>query len=243
MPRTSATRREYLLLAGLWATVFTLAALLQFTGWNEQARAAGTQILLSDFESATPGLSTSPENPLNGYFYGYDDSSRNGGSTLNELQGAKSGSPISPQADPGQGANGSDGYLRITGKVTEDFDWGYAGAGLWFFQDHRAFDLSDYRGIRFSVRGDGTEYRIKIHFPGLRYGHHEITFTPGPKWSRYSFNFKDFAQPSWMDNTIELEQALKKATGFLWQTSTQPLEKFELNIDDIELYRTNIIMR
>lgn len=171
-----------------------------------------------------------------GYWYTYNDHGDGGTSTIYPQP---SPSPFYKTSDPGNGANGSDGYVRVTGTVTTVFAYGYAGLGTGLAPAPGVFDLSKYQGIVFYVKGDGKTYRFKIESPDItdsdQFGYN---FTTTGAWQKITlpFNTSTFTQ-SGFGTPKNLLDSLVSAKGIQWQTIGQPLAAFELEVDDIYLYQ------
>ena len=195
---------------------------------------ASSGLLLTDFE----GTDILLVHPFDGFIYGYTDEDMGGSSTIDELEIRGEDAVLNLVTKRKQGAKNSHGFLKISGKVTTKYEWGFTGCGLYFHSDRKAIDLSQYKGIRFYTKGSERWFVIKIVIPAdVDYGFHETSFLPGENWEAITILFNKFKQPSLVKKRVSLEMALQNCQGILWQTKGQPIENYELYLDNIELIK------
>lgn len=142
-----------------------------------------------------------------------------------------------------EGADNSKRCLKITGKVTTQFAYGFAGIYANF--DPASFeptsgnpvDLSKFQGIQFYAKGDGNKYRINFVTDNIKdFDYFMFLFSASEDWKLIKIPFKElkqfgFGAPSkWTGKDVQGIQIL---------TFTFPgmaLDSFELNIDKISFY-------
>jgi hypothetical protein len=188
---------------------------------------------LTDFETTGNNLMK----PYTGYIYGFTDILNGGKSNIIELVKNKKGeSVLNPITQEECGALKSNSFLKISGSVTTDFEYGYAGCGLNFDSKSLAIDISKFKGIRFYAKGHGANYFVKLECSLISdNAYHETTFFAGKEWKKIEILFSNLEQPNRATDTISIANALKNAKGIQWQTSTQPIKPYELYLDNIEL--------
>lgn len=91
------------------------------------------------------------------------------------------------------GAGGSSGALRITGEITEDARFPWAGA---FFlagpSMQQGIDLSAWDALSFRARGDGGSYSVMLFSESLGRQPATVRFGAGGSWQRHVFPLQDF---------------------------------------------------
>jgi imidazolonepropionase-like amidohydrolase len=93
----------------------------------------------------------------------------------------------------GGGANGSKGALEVTGRITSDFAFPWAGAIFYPGAAPMApADLRPRTKLSFWAKGDGKSYRVMVFARSLGMRIAEQKFAAGPEWKRYTFAFSDF---------------------------------------------------
>jgi imidazolonepropionase-like amidohydrolase len=123
-----------------------------------------------------------------------------------------------------EGAHGSKGSLLITGEITNDFAYPWAGA--MFFPGAAPMqpaNLSSKKRITFWAKGDGQTYRIMLFAQSGGSIPPSKSFVAGPEWKEYSFPLSQFSGMDGHD-LMGLLFAGGPATG-----------KFAVQIDDVRL--------
>jgi len=165
-----------------------------------------------------------------GTWFTYNDESNGGDSQIVPPAGSEF------QATP-PGAENSQLAGRITGQVTTTFPQGYIGMGTDLAGPDTPIDLREYDAIAFWVRGDGKQYRFKLHSQATAdYDDYGITFFAPNDWERMVVPFENLRQEGWGE-TVDRDTALSRVTKIQWQTIGQPHESIELAVDNIELVR------
>ncbi|MBP7792721.1 MAG: CIA30 family protein [Candidatus Goldbacteria bacterium] len=218
-------------------------------------------ILIDDMEylaTGEPGADNANAIPASkngpGYWYTYDDLADNGDSIvwpMSETAFTKYGYPAPfPTFEMTSPGNGNTGYCaRVTGVVTTTFQWGFVGMGVNFLtvnadQSKKPVDISNMTGVRFYVKGDGKEYRIKLpsqysgFLDGVSDNHFGRKFTSTTDWTQVDIPFTNFTQESgWGTTPINLTDALKYVDSIQFQTVGQPWSSIDLSIDNLEVYK------
>lgn len=157
-------------------------------------------------------------NLLGGLWYCYDDADNSGVSQVNPK-------PFAVTLAAGQGAMGSDYYIRMTGTVTTTptFLYPYFGFACGLNNQGAPMDLHAYGGIVFYAKGDGRQYKVMINSSSVTdYDYHEYVFTAAAGgWQEFKIPFPLFAQEGW-GAPVSLDQALSTAQEIRFQTVGQP---------------------
>lgn len=122
--------------------------------------------------------------------------------------------------------------LRMTGRLTADFQYGpFAGIGTLIDKDGK--DLSGYTGLRFYARGDGGTYRVSIPSAAVK-DHNEYgkEFTAGNTWRLVSIPFAQLRQGDWGHQT---KWTGRDVRGIEFTANGAP-RSFQLDIDQISFY-------
>ncbi|NTV52503.1 MAG: hypothetical protein HGA76_05775 [Candidatus Firestonebacteria bacterium] len=190
--------------------------------------AASNLTLIDDFETASSPF----KNKLGGAWYSFNDSGNGGTSRIFP-------SPFALTIQNGLGANGSNGYLAVTGTVTTVYANGFIGFGTLLNQVGGTVDLNQFKGIRFSVKGDVKVYSIKIQSSNITdYNYFKIDFPTTTEWTEKNLPFALFAQdPYFGTPNKSLTESLTYATAIQWQTKGQPWSSVQVQIDNIFLYQ------
>jgi imidazolonepropionase-like amidohydrolase len=91
------------------------------------------------------------------------------------------------------GAHGSKGSLLITGEITQDFAYPWAGA--MFFPGAapmQPVNLASKKEITFWAKGDGKTYRIMLFAKSGGMIPPTQSFIAGPEWKEYRFSLSQF---------------------------------------------------
>jgi hypothetical protein len=144
------------------------------------------------------------------------------------------------------GANGTKHAAEISGQITTDFPYGFAGLDIPLIgkpqqivdlsQQREVADISQYQGIRFYVKGDNRTYQILFLTTGIKdYDYFGQTFLAPPKWTRVEVRFSKlrqmgFGRPAeWTGKDVQ-------AIRFQLQTYGPPIASYRLAIDQVEFF-------
>lgn len=135
------------------------------------------------------------------------------------------------------GANGSAAALRFRGTVDSGWaDAPFVGMGVPLAGDGQTADLSEYKGIRITVRTDGNHYRLlftsKLIDGNDQYG---ITLVAPNEWTPLYIPM-ELLTSSDPDNPIPLHLALTQVENIIITPLDRPAA-YQLLIDDVELVR------
>jgi imidazolonepropionase-like amidohydrolase len=123
-----------------------------------------------------------------------------------------------------EGAQGSRGSLLITGEISPDLP--YAWAGAMFSPGATVMapaNLSSKKEISFWAKGDGKECRLMLFARSLGFQPAVKSFVAGAEWKRFTFRISEFAGMDGSD-----------LTGILFAGGPAP-GRFVLQIDDVIL--------
>jgi len=195
---------------------------------------------LADFENQNETLNLH----FGGFIYAFTDGSENpkGTSTITELKKNTKDKDNSliliPIHEKGKGACNSDGYLRISGKVTTVFPYGFVGCGVSFTPERQGMDISKFKGIKFWARGNGVNFVVRLESHIIKdYAYHGCEFFADKDWEEFIIPFEDFRQPSWKSKMVNLKDILKSVCSIQWETNNRPMEKYFLCLDNIEFVK------
>jgi endoglucanase len=173
------------------------------------------------------------QNALGGYWYSYDDSA-NGGTSVVVPK------PFIMTISPGNGANGSAGYVAITATVTTTYTYGFVGVGTGMSATSGGLiDLSAYQGLRLFIRGNGKQVRLNLKSGNITdsdfYG---AVITATAAWQMIDLPFTSavFRQQGF-GIARPLADSLRNVTDLQWQSVGQPITQFDLQLDELYLYR------
>jgi hypothetical protein len=125
-----------------------------------------------------------------------------------------------------EGAQGSRGSLLITGEISPDLP--YAWAGAMFSPGATAMapaNLSSKKEISFWAKGDGKSCRLMLFAKSLGFQPSIKSFVAGAEWKRFTFRISEFGGMDGSD-----------LTGILFAGGPAP-GRFVLQIDDVVLSR------
>ena len=136
------------------------------------------------------------------------------------------------------GAAGTKQSLKIAGSVVLGSNpyVMFAGAGSRFEGGKVIYDVTSYTGIRFWGKGDGNTYRIDLPAAAVTdYMFHSFSFTPPTgEWKEYKIPFIGFKQ---MPFGKKVQWTGTDLLGVQFFTVGGPIEKFSLQVDEIEFYK------
>jgi imidazolonepropionase-like amidohydrolase len=137
------------------------------------------------------------------------------------VAGGKSNAEM--KASP-EGAQGSRGSLLITGEISPDLPYAWAGA---MFSPGATMmapaNLSSKKEISFWAKGDGKDCRLMLFARSLGFQPAVKSFVAGAEWKRFTFRISDFGGMDGSD-----------LTGILFAGGPAP-GRFVLQIDDVIL--------
>jgi|GEM_PF-555773 len=134
------------------------------------------------------------------------------------------------------GANSSKYALHFFGKVTTKFAFGFAGAVASLGKEiGQNFDISQYAGIKFKVRGNGKTYKIVFSTASVKdYDDFFYTFSPSEDWKEIVVPFSKLRQFGF-GKKVEWTAIDVQGLGFM--TIGAPHERFDLYVDDISFFK------
>jgi hypothetical protein len=152
--------------------------------------------------------------------------------------------PTFTMTSPGYGGTGY--CARITGYVTTQFTYGFAGMGVNLLgvnpnNSKKYVNIFGLTGIRFYAKGDGKDYRIKLPSQSTLFvlgesdNHFGFKFNAPTSWTQINIPLSSFTQESGWGTTVPLSEALKYVDSVQFQTTSQSIS-FDLSIDNLELY-------
>ncbi len=136
------------------------------------------------------------------------------------------------------GASGTKQSLRISGSVKLGSNpyVMFAGAGTRFFGGKAIFDVTSFTGIKFWAKGDGNTYRIDLPAAAVTdFMFHSFSFTPPTgEWKEFKIPFVGFKQMPYGKKVTWTGTDLQGVDFF---TVGGPIEKFTLQVDELEFYK------
>jgi hypothetical protein len=173
--------------------------------------------------------------PTEGFWYTYDDNPA-GGTSL-ALPGPDRPFEMSPGGYLGSGMS-----AKLSGHVTNDYEFGFIGMGHYFSVKRTSFDLSLGKVLRFYHKGDGKTYRVKCvsTHPDFKAADSDnqfgIDFTTENTWQKLEIPLAYLSQqPGWGSN-VNVTTAMTMIKEIQFMTLGWPLESVELWIDGLEIY-------
>ena len=136
------------------------------------------------------------------------------------------------------GAPGSRNFLRITGSLTSDFQWGgFAGTRAALQSDESPVNVGAYSGVRFYARGDGKKYRLLVGKANVKDGNHfGYEFTAPSEWTLIWVPFAQLAQSPLFGTQVSWSPENVTAVGFLARAEPGASSEVKLEIDNIGFY-------
>jgi hypothetical protein len=164
-------------------------------------------------------------NKLGGQWYTYDDRGSGGRSKVVKFKPASSGS------------NESKFSALLKGEVISANKTGYIGIGTNLSKDGSPLDISQYKGISFCAKGNGTKYYMKLRSSAIAdYNDHAYTFSSEPQWNCYQIPFADMKQLD-PKRPTDLQAALVQVSSIQWQPLERTDEEVELYLDEIKFIK------
>jgi imidazolonepropionase-like amidohydrolase len=145
------------------------------------------------------------------------------GWTLSTDQMAGGKSEANMEVAPG-GAEGSKGYLQVTGEVKEGY--GFPWSGVLYSPGATMMapvNLSARKAIQFWAKGEGQSYEVMVFTTRGGYRPAIQTFVAGPEWKQFTLPFASFGGIDGSD-----------IMAFVWAASPKT-GKFVLGLDNIRL--------
>ena len=191
------------------------------------------------------------QNNWGGYWYTYDDLSNTGNSYVvpwSEARWNASGLPKPEQMFymQGPGRTGSGYAARMTGYVTTQFQYGFVGMGSTFLDPKAGINISECTSIRFWHKGDGKTYRMKISsahpdfLKGEADNHYGRQFTTTTNWKLEDIPMNWLTQELYWGTSVNLNDALSRATDIQFQSVGQPIASIDLWVDEIQFCGCNL---
>jgi hypothetical protein len=136
------------------------------------------------------------------------------------------------------GAQGSKGALKISAKLTPEFQWGgFVGARAWLQADGSPKDMSKVTGVRFYARGDGRKYRLLVSRENVKDGNHfAYEFTAPTEWKLFQVSFSKLAQSPYFGEQIPWSATNITGLGFLAFAESGTTAEGRLEIDNVSFY-------
>lgn len=163
--------------------------------------------------------------PVDFYWIGVSDTMMQGKSTVIAT--------VAPE-----GAAGTKQSLHFTGSIvvgTNPYIM-FAGVATRFEGEKAVYDVTSYTGIKFWAKGDGNTYRIDLPTVAVTdYMFHYAPFTPPTgEWKEYKIPFADMKQMPYGKKVVWTG---KDVQGVQFFPVGGPIEKFTLQVDEIEFYK------
>jgi hypothetical protein len=132
----------------------------------------------------------------------------------------------------------------LTGKVTDKYEYSFIGMGRYLSPDNvrASFDLGKNKGIRFTCRGNGGVYRVKVvstytsfinKDSDNQFGYDFMAPAGGQK---IEIPFASFSQQPGWGSRVEISGALKFIKEIQFMTTTRPVENVKLEIEGLEVF-------
>lgn len=151
------------------------------------------------------------------------------------IMGGKSSVTVSIVPD---GASGSKQSLKLSGSVIAGKNpyIMFAGAATMFQGGKVLYDVTGYSGVKFWAKGDGNTYRIDFPIAAVTdFMFHSFSITPPTgEWKEYKIPFVGFKQ---MPYGKKVPWTGTDVKGVEFFTVGGPIEKFSLQVDEIEFYK------
>ncbi|MCE5299941.1 MAG: hypothetical protein LLG37_03580 [Spirochaetia bacterium] len=197
-------------------------------------------------------------NSLGGVWCTYNDNWQGGTSTI-WPPASINGENSFVKSAPGFGDKGY--AVRITGTTGGKLGRNYAGVNT-FLSEHSTcpecfgIDITNFKGVKFRIKGELNGGSLFFAIPhesrevdknrgicrtltGYADYEADISASVTPEWKEVRLNFrKDFKQPIWVkDNErVSIEAVLADAGLVKWQYKSAKASKYDIWIDDLELY-------
>jgi hypothetical protein len=133
------------------------------------------------------------------------------------------------------GADNSGKALSLTGKVTQDVQFGFVGAAVSVDPSGKGLDITRLKGLQFYVRGDGKTYLVQLTCKSVT-DHNEFSyeFKTDKEWKRIKVPFTMFKQSPYFGQRVTWTG--KDITGIIFQTGAALYPTLRFEIDNISFY-------
>ena len=136
-----------------------------------------------------------------------------------------------------EGPAGRGNAMDLSGSITTDYPYGFAGLHIPLTKsDAEATDISAFKGLRFTVRGDGQSYLLEVITQGVKdYDDFSFVFKPTGEWTSLDVPFTKLKQ---MGFGAPVKWSGKDVTAIRFQVQTfgAAISHYEFALDDVELY-------
>jgi hypothetical protein len=133
------------------------------------------------------------------------------------------------------GANGTRKALQMTGRVTTDFQHGFAGVSLMLDPQGRSWDMTALKGIRFYARGDGGHYQVSVLTAAVKdRNDFSKEFVAAKEWTLIEIPFSQLAQSPYFGEQVRWTG--RDIRGVSFSTVDAPRDAYELQVDEISFY-------
>jgi hypothetical protein len=145
---------------------------------------------------------------------------------------------------PGRGS--SNYAAHMTGYVTTKYEYGFVGMGTTFLEPKAGINVSECSSLRFWHKGDGKTYRVKISsahpdfLQGEADNHYGRQFTTTTNWKLEDIPMSWLTQEPYWGTSVNLNDALSRATDIQFQTVKQPHASIDLWVDEIQFCGCNM---
>jgi len=137
-----------------------------------------------------------------------------------------------------EGASGTKQSLKMEGSVIAGQNpyVMFAGCASRFGGGNDTYDVTGFKGIKFWAKGDGNTYRIDLPAAAVTdYMFHSFPFTPpAGEWKEIKVPFIGLKQ---MPYGKKVAWTGTDVVGVQFFTVGGPIEKFSLQVDEIEFYK------
>jgi hypothetical protein len=136
------------------------------------------------------------------------------------------------------GAQGSKHALRMTGKLTTDFQWGgFVGFRVLLQPGGAPKNLSAFTGVQFYARGDGRKYSLLVSKENIKDSNHfSSEFTAGSDWTLVRVPFTKLKQSPNFGTQVSWSAENIDAVGFLARAEPGATAEANLELDQIGFY-------
>jgi len=133
------------------------------------------------------------------------------------------------------GATGTKKALRLMGRVTTDFQFGFAGIAMGLNREGRGQVMTRFTGIRFYARGDGDVYQAQVLCAAVK-DHNEFgkEFVAPKEWTLITVPFSQLVQSPFWGQPVQWTG--KDVRGIAFQTVGAPRHAYVLEVDEISFY-------
>ncbi|MGD0566592.1 MAG: CIA30 family protein [Candidatus Goldiibacteriota bacterium] len=131
----------------------------------------------------------------------------------------------------------------MKGKVTSKYEYSFIGMGYYLSPSNvrKPFDLGNNRGIRFTCKGGGNVFRVKIVSTHPSFINKDsdnqfgFDFTASASPQKFEIPFASMSQQPGWGSPVNIKDALTRIKEIQFMTTTRPLERAELEIEGLEI--------